>query len=321
MDPVLLAQLGESPRQKVTDPNILAQLNSDEEQEDVGKYLDNLPKSEGFFSKLPRNILTGLTHAGRNLHNAPHDIVQGLEKVTSGFSNNPLDKLLEEKYGVPAKTNKKLSEYLPNDTEDYSDVFGGNKENKTLSDKLIQGGIEHAPELIGAAGLARGGFRRLTGTHQLDSVKKLVKQKELQEFSYPKKMIEEAKKFLPGTNATKELLAEVKSGKYEPAFKLQSQVGHHQRKLSKSPLASENSIMAPKAGELKQQMLGHLESVFRNANHIEEADLLKNGINNYRQYKKVMNAAMPIVKYLGIPTTILSAIGFTYNKGKKALSD
>ena len=68
-------------------------------------------------------------------------------------------------------------------------------------------------------------------------------------------------------------------------------------------------------------MLGHLETVLRNANHIEEADMLRKGISNYRQYKKVMNAAMPVIKYLGIPTTILTSLGFVYNKGKKALSD
>lgn len=301
-DPELLNQLE---ARKVQDPNLLSQLNG-EDEEDTGAYLDNLPQPEGFFHKLPKNILIGLTHAGRNLHNLPHDISQ--------LAEWPVEKL-----AGPLK--HPLSSYLPYDTQDYSDVFGGDKNTDTLMDKMIKGGIEHAPEIIGGAGLVRGGLRRLTGTHQLDTVKKLINQKGIQEFSYPSQMIKDAEKFLPKTNATKELLGEVKAGNYEPAFNLQSQIGHHQRKLAKSPLASENSIMAPKAGELKQQMLGHLESVLRNANHIEEADLLKKGISNYRQYKKVMNAAMPVIKYLGIPTTILTALGFGYKKAKQGLSD
>jgi hypothetical protein len=306
-DPALLAQLGESPRQKVTDPNLLAQLNAEgDNEEDAGAYLDNLPQAEGFVHKLPKDILIGLTHAGRNLHNLPHDL--------SKLAEWPVEKL-----AGPLK--HPLSSYLPNDESDYSDVWGGNKENDTMMDKLIKGGVEHAPELIGGAGLVRGGFRRLTGAHQLDAVKNAVKQKGLQDFAYPKQMIKQAEKFLPSTKATKELVGEVNAGKYEPAFKLQSQVGHHQRKLAKSPLASENSIMAPKAGELKQQMLGHLETVLRNANHIEEADLLRKGINNYRQYIKVKQAVMPLIKYLGIPTTILGALSVGYNKSKQALSD
>lgn len=277
-----------------------------EQEEDAGAYLDNLPQDEGFLSKLPRNILTGLTHAGRNVHNLPHDLSKVIEW--------PFEKLM-------GHMEHPLSSYLPYDEQDYSDVFGGNKENDTMMDKLIKGGIEHAPDIIGGAGLVRGGIKRLTGTHYLDKVENFANSNGLQNFSYPKQMIKEAKKFLPETKATKELIGEVKSGKYSPAFDLQSQVGHHQRKLLKSPLASENSIMAPKAGELKQSMLGHLEHVLRSANHIEEADMLRKGIDNYRTYKKIMDVAAPLVKYLGIPTTILASLDFAYKKGKKALSD
>ena len=282
--------------------------------EDEGAYLDTLPEPEGFWKKLPRNILIGLTHAGRNLHNLPHDIAQGFESGTKdiGATINQLK--------GPKIKQTPISESLPYDTNDYSDVFG-QEGDPTLMDSLIQGGIEHAPEIIGGTGLLRGGLRRLKGTHQLDAIEKIINKEGLAGFNYPNQMIEEAKKFLPPTNATKELISEVNSGKYSPAFKLQSQIGHHQRKLSKSPLASENSIMAPKAGELKQNMLDHLESVLRSSNHTKEADLLRTGINNYRQYKKVMDAALPIIKYLGIPTTILTSLGFGYKQGKKLLKD
>lgn len=315
-DPALLETLNGG---KVTDPNLLAKLNGDEEEEDEGAYLDTLPPPEG--SHPIRDIFIGLTHAGRNLHNLPHYIVQGAENAGESFANS-MNKLIPLPKGVeePKQSKFKLSEHLPYDPSSYADVFGQEGEG-TLLDQIIQKGTEHAPELIGAGGLIRGGFRRLKGTHQLDKAAKLINQKGLNDFMYPKSMIKEAKKFLPDTQASKELIKQAQSGNYEAAMKLQSQIGHHQRKLAKSPLASENSIMAPKAGELKQSMLGHLERVLRATNNHDEADLLRGGIRNYGQYKRVMNAAMPAIKYFGIPTSILTALGFGYRKLKQGLSD
>lgn len=319
-DPALLANLGGEKRQKVTDPNLLAQLNGDEEEDDEGAYLDNLPKPEGFWSKLPRNILIGLTHAGRNLHNSPHDIVQALEHGASSFGNNDLDKLLADKYGVKQNKGKPLSAYLPHDTQDYSDVFGGDKDAKTLVDKIVQGGFEYSPELIGGLGLARGGIRRLKGTHQLDKVDKAIKNKGLDNFSYDEKTLREAKKYMPPSEASKEALMRSASGEYPASFSLQSQIGHHQRNLSNSALASER-LLAPRVGELKQNMAKQLQDILRSHGMHEEADLLKQGIKNYAQYMRIKNASMPVLKKLGIPTTILAALGFGYKKAKKVLSD
>ncbi len=311
-DPALLSQLGQSPRQKVTDPNLIAQLNSNNDTEDEGAYLDSLPESQEYFN-LPKNALIGLTHLGRNLHNLPHDIASGFDVVGSSIGRM---------FGAPEFKNKNsdIASYLPYDPQSYADVFGQKGEGSIL-DNLVQKGIEHAPELYGAGGLIKGGIRRLKGTHHLDEVKKLINEKEISNFNYPHKMIKDAEKFLPKTEASKELIKQAKSGNYEAAFKLQSQIGHHQRKLLKSPLASENSIMAPKAGELKQQMLSHLEKVLRGANHIEEAEMMRKGIKNYAQYMKIKNAALPVMKKLGIPVTILSALGFGAKKLSNALKD
>jgi len=308
-DPELLNHLN---GKKVTDSNLLSQLNSDEDkEEDEGSYLDNLPPPE---SHPFRDIGIGLTHLARNVHNLPHDLAQSVDVVGSGIGRL---------FGAPEFKNKNsdIASHLPNDTQDYSDVFGVNKDNDTMLDKIIKGGVEHAPEIIGAGGLVRGGFRRLIGTHQLDKAEKLIKEKGLNDFMYPKDMIKDAKKFLPPTQASKEMINQAQSGNYNAAMKLQSQVGHHQRQLLKSPLASENSIMAPKAGELKQSMLGHLENVLRATNNHEEADLMRKGIGNYKTYMKVKEKLMPALKYFGIPTSILAGLGFGYKKLKQGLSD
>ncbi len=312
------------------------------DEEDAGEFLDNLPGGESFLSKLPRNIASGLAMLGHRATNLPYETAKEVQSLSEPFGQiqkqyfhavipkqqsyleQTVNKFNKE-HNVPESSKNQgwglNVENIPHQQEyNYPQLFGQEGEG-TIMDRLIQKGIENSPEIIGGAGLLRGGFRRLKGTHQLDKLEKLIKEKGISGFNYPKEMINESKKFLPKTESTKELINQVNKGQYKPAFNLQSQVGHHQRKLLKSPLASENSIMAPKAGELKQNMLGHLENVLRSANLTEEADLLKTGIKNYRQYKKVMNAAMPVIKYLGIPTTILTGLGFLYNKGKNALKD
>ncbi len=313
-DPALLSQLGESPRKKVTDPALLKQLNSDEENvEDAGAYLDNLPKSEG--SHPLRDIMIGLTHAGRNLHNLPHDTVSGIEKLGDYFnSKDPYWK----KHQKP-KDSFKLSEHLPNDEQDYSDIWGGNKDKKTLLDKIIQGGVEHAPELIGAGGLIRGGFRRLTGTHHLNQVERAANRSGV-DFNYHPNTVDEARNYLPTSHATNEMIQGSEAGGYTPSFSMQSQVGHHQRTLANSPLAADR-LLAPRAGELKQSMLGELGNILRRSGMHHEADLLGRGINNYRQYMRVRNAVLPVLKQLGIPVTVLTALGLGFKKVKKALSD
>lgn len=288
------------------------------------KEIEEFPEEEGFLSKLPRNILIGLANLGHSTLNQPHDIAKAAENAGQGI-NDWQARIRKSIYGEPMqqKTNingPKLSDYIPKQQEyNFAEMLGQPGEG-TLLDSIIQKGVEYAPEIASGRALLKGGIRRLKGTHQLDIAEKLAKESGLN-FNYPEKLIKESRKFLPNTVESQEMIDAVRAGNYKPAFLMQSQVGHHQRKLLRSPLASENSIMAPKAGELKQSMLGHLEKVFRNANMPKEADLLKAGINNYRQYMKVKEAIKPYLKQLGIHGGYLALLGYGYKKGKKLLND
>lgn len=273
------------------------------------------PEEKGFWRKLPANILTGLTHLGRNVHNLPYNIVKGMEQSTEQLGR-PFMFLPGEKF---SRKPQKLSEKLPYDIEEYGDIFGVS-DNPTMMDTLIQKGVEHAPEIYGGLGILRGGLRRIKGTHQLDKVKKSIKEKGLSSFDYSPEMLMEAKKYLPTTESTAQMMREVTQGKYNPAFALQTDIGRHQRNLAKSPLASER-LMAPKVGELKQKMLNDLQKVMEAHGLKEEADLLKQGIGNYRTYKKVMEKVMPVLKIAGIPASILAAAGLGYKKLKKEVLD
>lgn len=275
--------------------------NDEQKMADPGAYLDTLASKpeESFLGKLPRNILTGLAHAGRNLHNLPHDVIHLVEGQNGPFKHP-------------------LSHYLPNDETDYSSAFGGNENNDTMMDKLIKGGIAFAPDLIGGRGLLKAGNGILKGTSYLNKAEKAAKESG-EVFNYSPELVEEARNYLPRSHATNEMIKGSEAGGYTPSFSIQSQIGKHQRDLERSPLASER-LLAPQVGDLKQRMLEHLGGLLESHGMKEEAGMLKKGINNYRQYTQVKNAAIPVLAKVGIPTSILAALGFGYGKAKKLLN-
>jgi len=221
---------------------------------------------------------------------------------------------------VPQYKNLKLSDYIPHQQDyDFASLLG-QKGDPTLMDKLVQGGIEYLPEIIGGKGLLTAATRRLTGVHQLDAVEKAVEESGMNNFSYSPDVTSEAKSYMPNTNATRKLVEDSQSGNYPASFSMRSQLGKHQNDLANSSLAAER-LLAPKVSELRQTMLTQLlDSLHQQGMH-EEADMLQNGIKNYAQYMRVINAVMPVMKKLGIPTSIAAAIGFGYTKGKRMVND
>lgn len=101
--------------------------------------VDNIKKDEeeGFFSKLPKNLLIGTAELGRGLLNTPHNIANlfGLGEHVAPLAQQDFD---------------------------YAKAIGMNNE-ATLSDKLIRGLAQYAPALalgeaeLGIAGEALGG--------------------------------------------------------------------------------------------------------------------------------------------------------------------
>ena len=77
---------------------------------------------ESAWKRIPRDVLIGLTHAGRNLHNLPHDL--------ASLGEWPIEKLRGKPFEHP------LSSYLPNDTENYAETWGQNGKGSTLDNVL-----------------------------------------------------------------------------------------------------------------------------------------------------------------------------------------
>ena len=285
--------------------------------------VDNQPKPEGFFHKLPRNIIAGLANLGHSTLNLPHDVVEGVENLGEKFGGMMGFKDLPPEIAAKVRPHKRLSEYIPHQQEhDYAEMLG-QKGQGTLMDKILQKGIEYAPEIASGRALLRAGLRKFPVTkhgaaRQLREAEKMVNTLEAR-VPISSESIESAMPFLPKTHATKEMIQGAAAGEYKPAFSLQSQVGHHERNLRSSPLASER-LLAPEARDLKQNMLNEMQSALRNQGHHKAADLLKGGINDYSKYIKFRNSVWPVLKKLGMPPTVLALTAFGIKKGKDTLS-
>lgn len=269
----------------------------------------------GFLSKLPRNIAIGLAHAGRNLHNIPHDVAVMAENtiapdISNAFRSLPFSENLHMQNGISGQ--------LPYDTNDYSKALG-QQGSSTLMDDLIQKGIEHAPELAGIGSLLKAGalsypITRRLASRKLRNVENMVNEQKLLGFAPTNQSIQEARRFLPRTPATSEMIGNVLGGDYGAAFAMQSQIGHHARKLGKSPLASEN-LRAPEARSLKQNLLGQLSDSLASKGYIKDAAELREGIEDYAKYMRYKENILPKLKSIGIPTSILALFAL----GKKGV--
>lgn len=183
-DPNVLAQLNSSSSTKVTDPNLLSQLNGQENpsQEPEEKFMP--PEQEGIGSWLPRDILIGLANMGHTTLNTPHDSIKRIEHLGNDFGsvinkslpveqyigNNTLpgsSSMLQgmvdnfnKQHNVPESIqnkdwNKSLSERIPHQKEyDFAKMLGQDGSPST-GDKIIQKGIEYAPELLSLASITK----------------------------------------------------------------------------------------------------------------------------------------------------------------------
>lgn len=312
----------------VTDPALIKQLesmsqnqNPTDQVEDPGAYLDNLPGDEGFFRKLPRNIAIGLANLGHSTLNLPHDLAQTAQNRLQELSKNMDASLPASVKNSPAfKANVDVASLIPKqDDYDFASLLG-QKNAPTLMDSLIQGGIHYLPEILGGRALLTAGVRRLIGTHELDAVKDAIEKFGTKDFSYSPNVTNEARKYLPNTEATRQLFERSQGGDYSSSFAMRSQLGRHQNNLANSPLAAER-LLAPEVSDLRQTMLNELKDELGRQGLHAEAEMLPNGIKKYSQYMQVKNAVMPILKKWGIPFGFGALTGtgglYAYKKAKQ----
>lgn len=249
--------------------------------------------SESFLDKLPRNIAAGLLEMGRNLGNTPNEYLRQAERGIKSLLPNDARQALQ---GVNF-----ADTVIPRIGENFNYPEAlGQKGKGTLMDNLIQGGIKWAPEIYGAAHLLHQipAVRGFMAT-DLRKAKKLVGDTKI---PLDEGLLKRAIPNLPEDhNITAEAINKARQGDYESIFNIQSKVGQHQRNLEKSLLASEKK-QAPSVKELKRLILDDMEAKLKghpNPELAKAGDLLRKGVNNYAQYKKIANLIAPYLKYAG----------------------
>lgn len=241
------------------------------------------PQEESFLHKLPRNVLIGLTHAGRGLHNLPHDIVHLGDVVGS-----KIGRML----GAPELQDKDsdLASYLPYDTQSYADVWGQQGQG-TPADNMIQKGIEIAPDVIGGLNALRS-LRLLPHLTRKGASKSLVKARELGKtkniapLEVNPDLIEDTRQFFPNTTPYRNLVEEAGYGDYNRLFDLQSDLGKHADDLSKDWFSKANRAHGKAGLQVRGNILNEMKQSLRQQGHGDIADLLTKGQDEYRRYMK-----------------------------------
>ncbi len=244
-------------------------------------YEDN---QESAWKRIPRDVLIGLTHAGRNLHNLPHDIASGVDYLGSGIGRM---------FGAPEFQNGKtshLANYLPYDTENYSHVLGQKGEGSQL-DNLLQKGVEYAPDVIGGLNALRG-LKILPHLTRKGASKNIVKARELGKnrnigpLDVNPDLIEDTRQFLPNTTPYRNLIDEAGYGDYNRLFDLQSDLGKHAGGMSKDWFSKANRAHGKAGLEVRSNIIKEMKDSLRKGGHGDIADLLTKGQEEYRRYMK-----------------------------------
>jgi hypothetical protein len=253
---------------------------------------------ESAWKRIPRDVLIGLTHAGRNLHNLPHDL--------ASLGEWPIEKLRGKPFEHP------LSSYLPNDTANYADVWGQKGAGTTL-DNVLQKGIEIAPDVIGGVNALRS-LKLLPHLTRKGASKNIVKARELGKtrnmgpLEVNPDLIEDTRQFLPNTTPYRNLIDDAGYGDYNKLFSLQSDLGKHAGGMSKDWFSKANRAHGRAGLEVRGNILNEMKNSMRQQGHGDIADLLTKGQDEYRRYMKFKpyrNALMAAGAAYSLPRNVL----------------
>lgn len=244
-------------------------------------YDDN---QESAWKRIPSDVLIGLTHAGRNLHNLPHDIASGVDYLGSGIGRA---------FGAKEFQNGQsshLADYLPYDQTNYADVFGQKGQGSTL-DNVLQKGVEYAPDVIGGVNMLRSlkmlpHLTRKGASKSLVKARQMGKTKNIAPLDVNPDLIEDTRQFLPNTTPYRNLIDEAGYGDYNRLFDLQSDLGKHAGGLSKDWFSKANRAHGKAGLQVRGNILNEMKQSLRSGGHEDIADLLTKGQDEYRRYMK-----------------------------------
>jgi hypothetical protein len=270
------------------EPNEWQAQNKQPEAEDDIYAEEAVPeKEQSFSSKLPRNILAGLSEAGNETLRAPHGIVSGLERLGEWFNKSDP---YWSKHANLDPNRFKFSNIIPEPEEhNYRDLLGLPKQ-ETASDMLIRNLTKYAPEIASGRALYRDlpiALTRRGASRELRQAQHLARERNISNINIPNEIIEDAAHFLPTTRSYQTLLHEAGLGNYDPIFALQSDLGHASRGFSSNPFSFAERRHGREAGRLRNTLLDSFRNELQNQGHHDIADLLARGQQRYRNYQRI----------------------------------
>lgn len=238
---------------------------------------------ESAWKRIPRDVLIGLTHAGRNLHNLPHDLVHLGDVVGS-----KIGRVL----GAPELKDKDsdLAAYLPYDKQSYADVWGQKGQPSTL-DNVIQKGVEYAPDIIGGANALRGigllpHLTRRGASGSLRQARQIGRNRNIAPIQVDPNLIEDAAQFLPRTVPYRNTLENAHYGDYDELFRLQSDLGRHSSDYARSLFSASERAHGRAGMATRNRLLDEIHQGLEAQGHHDISNLLRRGQHEYRRYSR-----------------------------------
>lgn len=249
-------------------------------------------QSPGFWGKLPSNIRAGLMGIGHQSGalgvagiKSLEDLGQKIKEArdSSLFMRDPT--LVEEDTPYSEKAHNFFEDVFP---PDYARLYG--PEHPTLLDKMIQGAITYAPELTAGTAIARSAIplvSRHAASAPLRAADRLAAERSIGQVNVPEHLIEDARQYLPNTEAYRRTINEALEGDFNALFRLQSDLGQISRQMARNPFSASERAMGRAGHQVRQELLGEKAAELRRMGHQDIAELQQLGRDQYRRYMRM----------------------------------
>lgn len=304
----------------------------DATDEEINQVLGGAPAQteESFLSKLPRNITAGVAGLGHRIMNAPYDLGQSVEHGLQSFQGIQMP---GDEY-ISRSQQQDYSAQIPHQQDhDFAQMLGQQGDG-TLSDRMIQGMIAHAPEVVGAGKLgvmgAKAGvnaikglsnkfnpdpFKAIQAGHDtlknklskgFESVGKEVKKRDIGSIPINPKIFKDIKEIGPKTRQFKSFVDKAKDGDFDRLRKLQTELFNRGTKRKASPLGSEQDV-GEEMLSLRDDINDLIHSHLAKSGSKDLAEKLKDNMTGWRGLQQDYYAHPTISKLVGenrkIPST------------------
>lgn len=320
----------EEARAEIQRRQLASQKKSSPEKQSSLKTLFEAQK--GWVKGLGRGLGQGIGDIGASIGNVPADIteLQGHERP---YSIPHPDLLNKQSSGLSETVAQEFGQHLPRlALEAFISrrlaPFGGRNVAARIGLGAAGGGAAGAASseqnrakgfgegaLVGATDTALTEFplRQKTAGKAFNKINSEIKQKNIGGFHLSPENLQEATKYLkkysPDQFAVKNILKDILSGEYNPAFKLQSGLNKIANKLYQGP--GEQQLIAEKISNLRGRINSGYDTNLINQGHPEIAQARQLANDRFRRHHKIKpiaNRATKIVSGTALGSGTLGAL-------------